>query len=122
MFTTIMSNNGTGTRFGKGPLFVVLGLLMVLPLSVDVALGGLDGDGNLDAVFANSLQQNSVCLGDGAGGFTCSDVGTDTKESRGVALGMVDGDTNLDAVFANSNQKNRVCLGNGSGASLPAVM
>ena len=87
MFTTIMSNNGTGIQFGKSPRFVGLGLLAVLLLSQGVALGGLDGDGNLDAVFANVGQRNRVCLGAGAGGFTsCSDVSTDSNSSFGVAL------------------------------------
>ena len=46
----------------------------------------MDGDGNLDAVFANFRERNRVCLGDGAGGFTCVDVSIDTDFSRGVAL------------------------------------
>jgi hypothetical protein len=80
-----------------------------------VALGFVDGDSTVDAVFANSAQRNRVCLGDGAGGFACSDVSADTNQSLNVALGFVDGDSTLDAVFANFNQRNRVCLGDGAG-------
>ncbi len=86
--------------------------------SYGVALGFVDGDTNLDAVFSNALsgsRNNRVCLGNGAGGFTCSNVSADTNTSRGVALGFIDGDANLDAVFSNYGQINRVCLGNGAG-------
>ena len=38
-------------------------------------------EANLDAVFGNDGQPNRVCLGDGAGGFTCSDVSSDTNDS-----------------------------------------
>jgi uncharacterized repeat protein (TIGR01451 family) len=81
-----------------------------------VALGFVNGDTTLDAVFANVGESNRVCLGDGVGGFACSDVSGDTFSSDGVALGDVDDDTNLDAVFANVGESNHVCLGNGAGA------
>ena len=68
---------------------------------------------NLDAVFSNFVQPNRVCLGDGSGGFACSDVSTDTNQSEDVALGLVNADSNLDAVFSNAVQPNRVCLGDG---------
>ena len=91
-----------------------------------VALGFLDMDPHLDAVFANRGDfidggPNRVCLGDGTGRFTdCADVSADEKETSGVALGFVDGDSFLDAVFANAisgpqEDKHRVCLGAGDG-------
>jgi hypothetical protein len=81
----------------------------------DVALGDIDDDGNLDAVFANEGPRNRVCLGDGTGGFACRDVSTDTNSSIDLALGDVNRDNRLDAVFGNIGGRNRVCLGNGSG-------
>ena len=33
------------------------------------ASASVNGDGDLDAVFANFFQTNRVCLDDGAGGF-----------------------------------------------------
>ena len=78
-----------------------------------VALGDVNRDGDLDAVFANS-DENRVCVGDGTGGFTCADVSADTNSSRGVAVGDVNRDGDLDAVFANSGE-NRECLGDGTG-------
>ena len=66
--------------------------------SFAVALGDVDGDGMLDAVFANfSVDINhadSLCLGDGMGGFACSNVNADTNRSFGVALSeCADGST-----------------------------
>ena len=89
--------------------------------SMRVALGDLNGDGKLDAVFVNLAEPNRVCLGDGTGGFSCSNVNGDTNDGMGVALGDVNGDGYGDAVFANSSSspnggRNRVCFGNGSGA------
>jgi len=88
--------------------------------SEDVALGDVNGDTYLDAVFANEGQRNQLCLGDGGGSFSCSDFTSDMNTSRGVALGFVNNDGNLDAVFANagfnSNQNSRVCLGDGTGS------
>ena len=81
-----------------------------------VALGDVNDDTFLDAVFAIiSLvtQPNQVCLGDGTGRFTCSDVSADIDSSQGVALGDMNGDTFLDTVFANIGT-NRVCLGDGT--------
>ena len=56
-----------------------------------VDLGDVNGDGNLDAVFALGLfrvEENQVCLGDGAGGFTCSFVSADERESAGHICGL----------------------------------
>ncbi len=59
--------------------------------SLGLALGDVDRDGNLDAIFANwnfnnDGAPNRVCLGDGTGGFACSDVSADSNNSFGVAL------------------------------------
>ena len=96
-------------------IFIALSLSVILALIPGPARGDVNGDGNLDVVFANVAQSNSVCLGDGVGGFACTDVSVDTNSSENVALGFVDGDSNLDAVFANIGQPNRVCLGDGVG-------
>ena len=56
-----------------------------------MALGQLNGDAFLDAVFANNVGQvNRVCLGDGTGSLNnCTDVSADINDSLGVALGLV---------------------------------
>ena len=74
---------------------------------------GVNGDGDLDAVFTNE-GVNRWCLGDGAGFGDCSNVSSDSNSTIGMALGDVNGDGNLDAVFANFSQENRLCLGDGT--------
>lgn len=71
---------------------------LILVLALVFSLGRTPGveAAALDAVFANSVQPNRVCLGDGPGAF--SSCATTTR----VGLGLVDGDSNLDAVFAYS--------------------
>lgn len=59
--------------------------------TADVDVGDVDGDGDLDVMFANALsQQNRVCFGDGSGGFTCTEVGNGEATTYGVALGEFD--------------------------------
>jgi hypothetical protein len=95
--------------------YLIRGLL-VGSLVSGPALGGLNSDGNLDAVFANSGQTNQACLGDGAVNFDCANVSEDTEPSRNVGLGDVNADGAVDAVFANEGEANRVCLGDGMGS------
>ena len=85
--------------------------------TIGVALGDVDGDGDLDAVFANRTEHNAVCLNDDgfASDQPCRKIASAENGSRGVALGNVDGDGDLDAVFANGepNWTNTVCLNDG---------
>jgi hypothetical protein len=85
--------------------------------SGDVALGDLDGDGDLDAFVANSSsiigvtgnreqierdQPDMVWLNDGDGYFTDSGQRLGAAESSFVALGDLDGDGDLDALVLGS--------------------
>ena len=56
-----------------------------------------------------------MCLGDGAGGFSCQDINSDGIPSLGVVLGDFDGDDILDALFANNANANEICLSDGVG-------
>ena len=65
----------------------------------DVALGDLDGDGDLDAFVANDQSwsgqtghPNQVWLNDGTGNFINSGQALGTLKSMSVALGDLDGD------------------------------
>ena len=77
-------------------------------LSASVALGDLDGDGDLDAMVANQNQPNIVWNNDGNGTFTNSGQALGNGISLSVALGDLDGDSDLDAMVANQNQPNTV--------------
>ena len=74
--------------------------------SFAVALGDVDGDGDLDAVVANSSigsprEQNTVWLNNGNGYFIDSGQELGNKASNDVALGDLDSDGDLDAFFVN---------------------
>ncbi len=88
-----------------------------------VALGDLDGDGDLDAYVVNgsmfSTEYDSVWFNDGTGTFTNSNQFLDSSNTKAVVLGDLDGDGDLDAFVGNGYevgaQHNRVWLNNGRG-------
>jgi hypothetical protein len=94
-----------------------------------VALGDLDGDGDLDAFDANmgipewtdSTPSDMVWLNDGAGHFTDSGQRLGDADGYAVALGDVDDDGDLDAVVGNAERApgtghaNEVWLNDGAG-------
>jgi len=72
----------------------------------DVALGDVDGDRDLDLVFAN-IGQDIVCLNDGKAKFanaTITHMPVDSSATEAVALVDVDNDRDLDLVLAMPNQ------------------
>ncbi len=88
-----------------------------------VALGDVNGDGDLDALVANSGSNNvSVLIGDGAGGFTAATPVGVGASPLSVALGDVDGDGDLDALVANVSSNNvSVLIGDGAGGFTAAT-
>ena len=68
----------------------------------DVALGDLDGDGDLD-VFAANGQSDKVFLNNGAGIFTATGQTLSGLRGFNVALGDIDSDGDLDAFVANTD-------------------
>jgi hypothetical protein len=75
---------------------------------LQIALDDLDGDGDLDAVFAigfytSPTYPNTVWINDGTGLFSPTTEVLGNENSFSVALGDLDGDGDPDAVFANSD-------------------
>ncbi len=82
----------------------------------DIALGDVDGDGDLDAFIVNWATEgiepasyawnnhNELWLNDGHGFFTQSEQYLGHQASYGVALGDVDGDHDLDAIVTNAGR------------------
>lgn len=83
----------------------------------DVALGDLDGDGDLDLIVGNQYIQNRLYLNDGTGRFsdaTAARMPVDTDNTGSVVIGDIDGDLDPDLVFANLGQ-NTLYLNDGNG-------
>ncbi|HEX8681119.1 MAG TPA: FG-GAP-like repeat-containing protein [Ardenticatenaceae bacterium] len=98
---TVWLNDGAG-NFSPHP---TIPTFFDNSLSQDVALGDLDGDGDLDAVLAEASGNGpeAVALNDGTGGFTLHPATPrfGANDSYDVALGDIDGDQDLDALIAN---------------------
>lgn len=74
--------------------------------SFDIALGDVDGDGDLDITVANmgpdeEPAENRIYLNDGAGFYSDSGQVIGNAASGAIALGDIDDDGNLDLAVAN---------------------
>jgi hypothetical protein len=90
----------------------------LVDLTQAVALGDVDGDGDLDAFVGNLLQQDRLLLNDGAGAFTdvtATNLPASSSATTSVALGDVDGDGDLDAFVGNYGQEDLLYLNGGTG-------
>lgn len=86
--------------------------------SSGIAVGDIDGDGNMDVVVANfGSAPNRLYLGDGDGAFSASGtaIGTTHYDTRAIELHDFDGDGDLDVIAGNRNHVDRVYLNDGGG-------
>ncbi len=120
--STVWINQG-GDQAGTEGVFNDSGQSLGSDISSGVALGDLDGDGDLDAFVANSQfpgQANKVWINQGGDQAGTEGVYADSGQSLGsssscdVALGDFDSDGDLDAFVANINdQANKVWINQG---------
>ena len=108
----------TSELAGSSLSFINSGQQLGAGNSWDVALGDVDGDGDLDAFVANSAQSeagNAVWINDGHGAFTRSEQTPGYGQS--VALGDLDNDGDLDAVITHwsEDKQSTIWLNDGSG-------
>ena len=107
----------TISRPGGHGHFVADSQLLGAASSASIALGDLDGDGDLDAFVGNGTENagapNEVWLNDGNGVFVDSGQSLGTARSHGVALGDLDGDGDLDAFAGNRGDVDKVWINQG---------
>ena len=107
---TVWFNEGNG-------IFSNSGQALGNQFSRAVALGDLDGDGDLDALVGNCgwSEPDTVWINDGTGSFTNSEQAWGESCTNAVALGDLDGDGDLDAVFSRfTANTNNVWLNDGT--------
>ncbi|MBW4697611.1 MAG: VCBS repeat-containing protein [Aphanocapsa lilacina HA4352-LM1] len=113
---SVLLNDGTGT-FAPAQSFAV----GYSPSSV--ALGDLDGDGDLDVASANFYSKDvSVLLNVGGGSFAPAQAFVAGNRPKSVALGDIDGDGDLDIATANYRSETVIVFQNiTQQTALPAI-
>ena len=114
----VYKNDGNGTFVDV----TLTSLPMDFSGSYAVALGDIDGDGDLDMVIGKSAAQNQLYLNDGTGAFsnvTAARLPSVSDTTDALAFGDIDGDGDLDMVVGNGGingaEQNRLYVNDGTG-------
>ena len=120
-----MSAETAAARLAPSGIFTDSGQLLGSANSINLVLGDLDSDGDLDAFVANTGgQSNAIWInqsgtqGGLAGAFADSGQTLGSSNSTDVALGLLNGDAHLDAFIVNGTgvmQPNEVWFGSATG-------
>jgi FG-GAP-like repeat/Bacterial Ig-like domain len=108
----VLLNNGQGSfRLGA----------VVSGVAGDVELGDIDGDGDLDAVFAGDDPHStmSVRYNDGTGNFYGSDEPRIGSDNRAMALTDLDNDGDLDVLTSSTDRFMKIGRNDGNGHFTP---
>jgi hypothetical protein len=77
----------------------------------------MDKDGDIDLLFANNEDNNTLYLNDGAGNFVLA-AELPSWRSRGLIIYDFNGDGYPDILFANHGYRNRILFNRGFGSSI----
>ena len=82
-----------------------------------VTMGDVDRDGDLDVFFGvgGALKPDQICLNDGSGTLTCSDICPTGRVSNRAEMDDFNNDGNLDVIVARDNGVVLLALGTGTG-------
>lgn len=122
-FANYDADNGVWVNDGSGNFSPHVQTMNPTAVSLDVALGNLDGDLDLDAFVAND-GPNEVWLNDATAVFSLTQTVGGDDTSHKVVLGDVDGDDDLDAYVANgsaSAEMDELWLNDGSAVFTPTT-
>jgi len=107
----ILLNSGDGISYD----------LIMIPAkdrdSVSLAVGDLNRDGNLDILFANRNEANTILMNNGNVSFneTILDSNNKEEDSNSIELGDINGDGFLDIVVGNLRGSDKLYENNGDG-------